>query len=557
MSKKEMISMSKIASGVAIGLMGLSMGYVAPSLASETEIDGFVENATYYRDGRGISKFRNTLQLEFNKSLQSANWMNVSINGTLRGTYDGVYDLNDEEFGKDATEDYLGANWHDNTTISSQMMLTPGTPFPCDNNPTMCSNLNDYMDHDENEARFPEFNDELDFIRELYISADKQLDNGNVLNLTFGKQQVVWGKTDLFRVLDVINPVDYSRHNIFDELEDIRIPQWMITAELQMGANNVFDDSNVSLIWNIDKFRPNNLGTCGQAYRILDAGCFFASGIPLGPPGSGAPVVPVIHGVEEYDWELGNTQYGLKWEGVYGDATFSLNALHYRQQLPSIHFRANTANPEVPVPFALDGVFDIHFPEVNLFGGSIDYYAEGMDAVWRLESSYTQGEELPRDTDGHKETDMFRYVIGFDKNIIIPELGTRSAFLFSAQIFGEHILDHEVDMPNDEENWFATLLIKGWYINNRLSPQIIIAHDFAAQATVIAPSIEYLVSDTLKINLGLNIKTGGDEQFPWSATALFGQPGVPQHEPLARFTNGPIGVANQEDEVQLTIRYSF
>jgi len=556
MSKKEIMSINKITSGVALGLMGLSMGYVAPTIASETEIAGFVENATYYRDGRGISKFRNTLQLEFNKSLKWTNWMNVSINGTLRGTYDGVYDLNDDEFGKDATEAYLGENWHDNSTLSSQALLTPGTPFPCENDPLKCSNLDGYMDHDENEARFPEFNDELDFIRELYISADKLLDNGDVLNLTFGKQQVVWGKTDLFRVLDVINPVDYSRHNIYDELEDIRIPQWMITAEWRMGANNVLDDSNLSFIWNIDKFRPNNLGTCGQAYRILDAGCFFASGV--GP-------VPIIHNVEEYDWELGNTQFGLKWEGVYGDATFSLNALHYRQQLPSLHFRGNADfnpagfNPMDPstYPFKADGVFDIHFPEVNLFGGSIDYYAEGMDAVWRLETSYTQGEELPRDTDGHKETDMFRYVIGFDKNIVIPALGTRSAFLFSTQIFGEHILDHEIDMPNDEENWIATMLIKGWYINNRLSPQIIIAHDFAAQATVIAPSIEYLVSDVWKVNLGLNIKTGGDEQFPWSATALFGQPGVPQHEPLARFTNGPIGVANQEDEVQLTIRYSF
>ena len=114
-------------------------------------------------------------------------------------------------------------------------------------------------------------------------------------------------------------------------------------------------------------------------------------------------------------------------------------------------------------------------------------------------------------------------------------------------------------MPNEEDNWIATLLIKGWYINNRLSPQIIIAHDVGAKATVIAPSIEYLVSDTLKVNLGLNIKTGGDELFPWSATGLpgFDQPGVPQTEPLARFTNGPIGVANQEDELQFTIRYSF
>ena len=48
--------------------------------------------------------------------------------------------------------------------------------------------------------------------------------------LRIGKQQIVWGRTDLFRVLDVLNPVDYSRNNIYDELEDIRIPMWMFTG---------------------------------------------------------------------------------------------------------------------------------------------------------------------------------------------------------------------------------------------------------------------------------------------------------------------------------------
>lgn len=545
-----------MAAAVAVAVTSLSTGHVAQAMAEEADISGFVENASYYRDGIGLSKSRNTAQMEFNKRFELKGWSNVSINGTLRSTYDAVYDLNEDEFGKDATEGYLGENWHDNSTLSSQALLTPGTPFPCENDPLKCSNLDGYMDHDVDDARYPDFNDELDFIREFYVSADKYLSNGDVLNITAGKQQVVWGKTDLFRVLDVVNPVDYSRHNIYDELEDIRIPQWMLTAEWRMGPNTVLDDSNLSFIWNIDKFRPNNLGTCGQAYRILDAGCFFASGV--GP-------VPVIHDVKEYDWDLSNTQFGIKWEGVYGDTTFSVNALHYRQQLPSLHFRGNPSfnpaafNPMNPAtfPFQSDGIFDIHFPRVTLLGGSVDYYSMAMDAVWRLETAYTKGEELPRDTGGHQKTDMLRYVIGFDKNIVIPALGTRSAFLFSSQIFGEHILDHQSDMPNDEDNWIATLMFKGWYINNRLSPQIIVAHDVAAKATVVAPSVEYLVDDAWKINLALNIKTGGDEQFPWSATALFGQPGAPQHEPLARFTNGPIGVANQEDELQLTIRYSF
>ncbi|MBR9887187.1 MAG: DUF1302 domain-containing protein [Oceanospirillales bacterium] len=530
--------MNRVAAGVAMGVTAMSLGLSTTAVAADTEWAGFVENATYVRDGVGLSKFRNTAQAEFSKQLESDGWDNVSINGTLRATYDGVYDLNSDEFGKDAQAGYLGENWHGQDT--STAILAPGTPFPCENDPALCKNLDGYMDQSEDDARYPDFNDQLDFIRELYISADKQLESGTVLNLSFGKQQVVWGKTDLFRVLDVINPVDYSRHNIYDELEDIRIPQWMLTAEWRMGPDKVFDDSNFSLVWNIDKFRPSNLGTCGQPYAILDAGCFFASRINGGGP-------YVINDVVDYDWSLRNSQFGAKWEGVYGDTTFSLNALHYRQQLPSIHFLGGPGNNF--------GLFDIHFPEVNLLGGSIDYYSMDQDAVWRLEMAYTEGEELARDTDGYKKTDMLRYVIGFDKNIIIPELGTSSAFLLSTQLFGEHILDHERDMPNKKDNWIATLLFKGFYMNNRLSPQIIIAHDFAAEATAIAPSIDYLINDNWKVNAAFNIKEGGNKAFPWSAAG--GAAAGGQTEPLARFLNGPIGVANQEDEFQLTVRYSF
>ena len=530
---KKITALNTLAIGVAAGL---TLSYGSTVSAGEIEWSGFVENATYFRDKKGLSKFRNTAQAEFTKPIESDGWSNVSINGVLRGSYDGVYDLNSSEFGKDAQQQYLGESWHGQD--ASTAALSAGTPFPCDNDPTLCNNLDGYMDQDENDAKFAEFNDRLDFIREFYFTADKQLANGDVFNFSFGKQQVVWGKTDLFRVLDVINPVDYSRHNIYDELEDIRIPQWMFTAEWRMGPNDVLDDSNFQLIWNIDKFRPHNMGTCGQSYVMVDAGCFFSARL-------NGPNFPVIRDVDDHDWSLKNTQFGAKWEGVYGDTTFSLNALHYRQQLPSIHANANPAQ----------GLFDIKFPRVTLLGGSLDYYSMDMDAVWRMELAYTQGEEQPRDLNGNAETDMFRYVIGFDKNLVIPSLGTSSAFLISTQLFGEHILDHEADMPMDEDNWIATALFKGWYKNNRLSPQVILAHDFAAKATAIAPSVSWTPDNHWMFNAALNVKVGGDETFPWAPTG--GVNGGGQTEPLARFLNGPIGVANQEDELQFTVRYSF
>ncbi len=570
------MSFKKLYPVMAVAFICVLLGASVPAMAEDVVLDGFVENATYLRDGRGISKFRNTAQLEFLIPVKSSGfWSQVNLNGILRATYDGVYDLNDDEFGKDANESYLGQNWHprgDATTghpvLGGKPFLSAGVPFPCDNDPTLCKNLDGYMDLDENDAKFPEFNDRLDFIRELYIDATADLANGDQLSIRLGKQQVIWGRSDLFRVLDVINPVDYSRHNIYDELEDIRIPQWILQAESRMGPTGIFDDFNTSLVWNFDKFRPNVLGQSGQPYAILDAGNFFASYLNIdahpalgngGVPGFYTAPVPIIHDVDIPSWSLRNTQIGLKWEGVYRDTTFSLNGLYYRQQLPSLHFRELVVAPGSGLP-ASDGVFDIVFPRVKLIGGSIDYFNQATDAIWRLETTFTTGEELPRDKDGHKETDILRYVLGIDKNQVIPFLNKRRAFLISGQLFGQHVLDHENDMPDYKDNWIATFLFKGWWDSDQISPQILVARDLRSDGMAIAPSVEWLVSDNLKITFGGNIVSGGKKKFDWSVNdALTGVPGsLPSdYEPLARFKNGPIGVANQEDELQLTVRYSF
>lgn len=50
----------------ALSLASLS-GFAA---AEDARVDGFYENATYARDGVGLSKFRNTIQLEGEKTLR-------------------------------------------------------------------------------------------------------------------------------------------------------------------------------------------------------------------------------------------------------------------------------------------------------------------------------------------------------------------------------------------------------------------------------------------------------------------------------------------------------
>jgi len=623
------------------------VGGIQPAYSGDIEWSGFAEQVIHSRESVGLSKNRSGLQLEGLKFIGDVGpFSNVSINGTFRVSYDSVYDLNDDEFGDNAGGQAfvnsagvpIPANTAGSGALSNTALIVPfpnntfvdaypnnpnegvvslgdhlrnhgdGVSFavpvrPCDEDERGC--IKGYMDADEDELKSPElFSDRADWLREFYVDASLQGKGDNEINFRLGKQQVVWGRTDLFRVLDVINPVDFSRNNIYDELEDTRIPMWMLTTDFRFGPTGPFDDFNIQVVWNFDKFRPHNLGQCGTPNVILDAGCFFRGMENLWDNGgtvanfaggvTATNFGPHTIGIREIDlpsWDLADSQLGLKVEGVIGDLGWSLNALTYRSQLPSLH----AGHIPVVDPFAGGAAlprdyliaFDIEFPRVNLLGGSLDYYSQSIDTVFRLEVAVTEGEEFANSLDPRlfSESNVVRYVIGADKNIFIRSLNKNRAFLFSAQIFGQHILDHEsetatlgrVGFADWEVNHIGTLLVKGWWMNDRLSPQVIMAHDFRAGATVVAPSVDWLINDNWQLVVGANYKTGGeDKQFDDCRTCNpfgpFTSAGTPEHgaggltagsaglggfEPLGRFRSGPIGMAEQEDEISLTIRYRF
>jgi len=64
-----------------------------------------------------------------------------------------------------------------------------------------------------------------DALRELYVDT-----NISDWAVRLGKQQVVWGTADGAKLLDIINPTDYSEM-AQNQMEDSRIPVWMINAE--------------------------------------------------------------------------------------------------------------------------------------------------------------------------------------------------------------------------------------------------------------------------------------------------------------------------------------
>lgn len=122
-----------------------------------------------------------------------------------------------------------------------------------------CQNLdNDYLDV---AMQNTDSNGEIYPFRELY--ADGIIGDWWI---RVGKQQIVWGKTDFFRLQDVLNPVDFGQHFFFDSFEDIRIPQWMLSIQYKAGNIGPLTDNAFQFVWNFDEFKGVGLGNPSQAW---------------------------------------------------------------------------------------------------------------------------------------------------------------------------------------------------------------------------------------------------------------------------------------------------
>jgi hypothetical protein len=73
-----------------------------------------------------------------------------------------------------------------------------------------------------------------------------------------GRQQVIWGESDYFRLMDVINPLDTTWHLGFEEWDKLRIPLWLIKGIWDMGDVGPISNAFTEIVWNPGDFQPGN-----------------------------------------------------------------------------------------------------------------------------------------------------------------------------------------------------------------------------------------------------------------------------------------------------------
>jgi len=158
-----------------------------------------------------------------------------------------------------------------------------------------------------------------DVLREVYVDAEI-----NGVDIRFGKQQVVWGTADGMKLLDAINPTDYSEM-AQNQMEDSRIPVWMLNAEADTSKGNwqfIVSEGKSSHMAGMGD-SSENMGT--THYSISDSGsAFIMKGVDTisGKVNGMINVVPAMGAVATAFQANGNTS-GMSMANVNDFATTS------------------------------------------------------------------------------------------------------------------------------------------------------------------------------------------------------------------------------------------
>ena len=269
-------------------------------------------------------------------------------------------------------------------------------------------------------------------LREAYVD----LDLAEVpLSFRIGRQQVIWGESDQFRLMDIINPLDTTWHLQQEDWDKIRIPLWLVKMIYDLGDVAGFSNTFAELVWNPGDFQP------GNKVEFLPAP--WAVGVPnptrAGQVQLGSPTQPIfftplfnlqgtsirqgdftrnvadasevgvrLHGVTDVPWinmqglELTANWYWGRSRGIgaVAGAPFALNIT--KAVVPTFQqanaFRQNPNDPSSP-PATLTGVrtpiypanvdAQFVFPYSHIFGLTGNWF-EGnyTNTVFRLETAY-------------------------------------------------------------------------------------------------------------------------------------------------------------------------
>ncbi|MGE0822175.1 MAG: DUF1302 family protein [Candidatus Binatia bacterium] len=290
--------------------------------------------------------------------------------------------------------------------------------------------------------------------------------------LRIGRQNLSWGETDVFRLIDQINPLDASFGGFLVALDERRVPLDMLRVVYGLGSQGPFAEIDI------------------EGYVALDDE--VAEAVPSGSPWA-TPNPPGLRGfLKKPARNLTDARGGVRLLGVLGD--FTLSIAHYYTYLDAPTLRVVTPTTADPINlgdfqaavaggsestsrFLVDR-FQANqwFPKIQISGATASFSVPQLSAVVRSEFAYfyaepfflnsapnqtlgpaltgeitpgfrqvgvepITGQPLLRYKSNIDRSDVIRWSLGMDVNRYIRFLNPSQSFTISGQVFGSHILD--------------------------------------------------------------------------------------------------------------------
>jgi hypothetical protein len=338
------------------------------------------------------------------------------------------------------------------------------------------------LGRDEREAL--KFDNQL---REAYI--DLKL-RSVPLSIRAGRQQIVWGETDNFRMLDRANPLDLTWHFVWEVpppafgWDEIRRPLWMFKFLYDIGDVWKLSQNFLEWYWN-----PGDWWPAKQAFLPRPWGLRFMN--PLTNPVDGAFIGAVcssspnqfrngpnagLHYCDRlmnntklfnkgnYDRDpVDNSQVGVRYHGLTPiGLEFTLNYFYQRfagddgtNYAPLRGLPNTTQNRARAADLLAQGVFpaEAYHPYVHTIGLSANYSDEAYtQTVFRAETIYDVGIpffDLAKETTiddpalpGITKKNMWKGMIAFDRPTWIKSLNKKSTIFLTGQFFWHYMVNN-------------------------------------------------------------------------------------------------------------------
>lgn len=361
-----------------------------------------------------------------------------------RGEYEGVYDFGPGEYRNND-------QFFDTTLVGSI-----GKPLE-EVSPAARRRLRDVASH-----------------RERLFQAFIDIQGGDLF-LRLGRQIVAWGETDVFRLLDNINPTDSSFGGFLISLDERRVPLDMLRANYYIGELGPVSELFV------------------EGFLAIDDEVSFNPGIPIGSPWGlpnlGGPSRVLFTRRESPSHTFEDARGGglIKFNlplPELGSGTFSVAHYYTYFDNPGVQtfvcpdFPISNCNITGIPPAPGTGDYLARAvqtaPRVQVTGASTTfaipstiarYVGIGSEPIVRAEVAYFKGEprfsqyqldpflyklnpdpNIPRQTTkegfitgGRRTGDSWNAVLGLDINQWIRFLNPNQTFFFSAQFFYKHL----------------------------------------------------------------------------------------------------------------------